>query len=159
MTSNLDHDELNGRAAAYVLGTLDPAEYAEFRAHISECADCASAVYSLLPVLGALAYAAPPADPPEALRARVLERIRSVEGGSVLPVAPPASARVLRMSSLDHARDNAELVEGSKNERKAGVAAAKPRVAFVSGRWLPAAAALVIAVGLGVYAEIGRAHV
>jgi anti-sigma-K factor RskA len=150
--SNLDHDELNGRAAGYVLGTLDPAEYAEFRAHVSECADCASAVSSLLPVVGALAYAAPPADPPEALRARLLERVRSVDRGPVSSVATPPSARVLTLSPRDVARDDAERVKGSKDDLTAGAVAAKPRVAFLPGRWLPVAAALVIAMGLGVYA-------
>ena len=54
MITDLDHDELNGQAAAYVLGTLDPVEHAEFRAHVSECAPCASTVCSLFSVVGAL---------------------------------------------------------------------------------------------------------
>jgi hypothetical protein len=131
--SDLDHDELNARAAGYVLGTLDPGEYAEFRAHLSECAVCASSVHALLPVVGALASAAPPADPPDALRARVLERIQAVDAGQPLPI-PPA-ARVLGMP---------------KDERTAGFRPVRPRATFPLGRWLPAAAALAIAVGLGV---------
>ena len=77
--------------------------------------------------------AAPPADPPEALRARVLERIWSVDVGQPLPIPP--SARVLSMP---------------KEEGGAGVWAAKRGSQFRPGRWLPLAAALVIAVGLGV---------
>jgi anti-sigma-K factor RskA len=146
--SNLDHDELDGRAAGYALGTLDPAEYAEFRAHLSECAACAATVRSLLPVVGALANAAPPADPPDALRARVLERVLAVDAGHPLPV--PHAARVLSMSSRDVARDDPERVEGAEDERTAGFRAARPRATFPLGRWLPLAAALVIAVGLGV---------
>jgi anti-sigma-K factor RskA len=133
VTSNLDHDELNGWAAGYVLGTLDPAEDAEFRAHLSECAGCASAVRSLLPVLGALAYVAPPAEPPEALRGRVLERIRSVDMGQ--PLRVPASARVLTMS---------------KDELTRGSSASKRRATVPAAPWLALAAALVIAAGLGV---------
>jgi hypothetical protein len=133
VTFNLDHDERNGRAAGYVLGTLDPADYDEFRAHLSECDACASAVRSLVPVVGALAHSAPPADPPEAVRARLLERIGSVDTGRPLP--GPLPARVLSMP---------------EEEGRAGVRAAKPRATFLPGRWLPVAAALVIAVGLGV---------
>jgi anti-sigma-K factor RskA/putative zinc finger protein len=149
VTSYLDHDELNGQAVGYVLGTLAPAEYAEFRAHLSECALCASTVCSLLPVIGALAYAAPSADPSEALRARVLERVRSVDVGPRVPEAQPPRSLVL-MSPPDVARDEPEPVEGSKDESRAGSGAARPRATLLPGRWLPVAAALVIAAGLGV---------
>jgi hypothetical protein len=102
---------------------LDPAEYAEFRAHLSECAVCASTVRSLLPVVGALAHAAPPADPPESLRSRVLERVRSVDEGQPLSIP--------------------------KEEGRAVFRTAKRRATFLPV-WLPVAAALVLAVGLGV---------
>ena len=131
MITDLDHDELNGRAAAYVLGTLDPAEFAEFREHLSECASCASAVCSLFPVVGALAYAAPPADPSEALRARVLDRIRSVDAAQTVPFPVPAR------------------VSGGANEVIETGRASRSRDMSPIGRWLPLAAALVVAVGLG----------
>jgi anti-sigma factor RsiW len=128
--TDLEHDELNGRAAAYVLGTLDPAEYAEFRAHISECAPCASTVYSLCSVAGALAHAAPPADPPEMLRARMLERIRSVDAAAPVPLPVPSGV-------ADTAQDDFRTSRAKSRDR------------FPAAQWLPLAAALVIAVGFG----------
>jgi anti-sigma-K factor RskA len=128
--TDLDHDELNGRAAAYVLGTLDPGEYAEFRAHVSGCADCGSTVCALLSVVGALAHAAPPDDPPEALRARVIERIRSGDG------RPPSLAASTSVSS-------------SADDEPRTSPTAKPR-AVLTRRWLPVAAAVAMAAGLGV---------
>jgi anti-sigma factor RsiW len=128
--TDLEHDELNGRAAAYVLGTLDPAEHAEFRAHMSECAACASTVRSLFFVVGALAHAAPPADPSEVVRVRVLERIGLADAARPGPL--PVPARV-----PGDAKD--ELISRASDSRDRSLA-----------RWLPLAAALVIAVGLGV---------
>jgi anti-sigma-K factor RskA len=149
VTSYLDHDELTGRAAGHVLGTLSPAEDAEFRAHMAECADCASAVWSLLPVVGALAHAAPPADPSEALRARVIERILSADAGQSVPVVQSRPTVVLSMPPPKVPADVPGNIEGSKDERGEGSWAARPRAARLPGRWLPVAAALVLAVGLG----------
>ncbi|MEO8257614.1 MAG: anti-sigma factor [Acidobacteriota bacterium] len=131
MITDLDHDELSGRAAAYVLGTLDPAEYAEFTAHLSECATCAAAVRSLSPVVEALAHAAPPAAPSERLRARVLERIQSEDGAQPAPIraATPVSSPGSGFSA-------SRALSG--------------RGAALTRRWLPLAAAVVIAAGLGV---------
>jgi anti-sigma-K factor RskA len=128
--TDLDHDELNGRAAAYVLGALDPAENAEFRAHLSECAPCASAVTSLFSVASALAHAAPPATPSQAVRDRVLERIASVDAAQPLAWPVPAAAAA--------PRDNSRTSRGSESRRRSLT------------RWLPLAAALLIAVALGV---------
>jgi anti-sigma-K factor RskA/putative zinc finger protein len=125
VTFPIDHDELNGRAAGYVLGTLDPAEYAEFRAHLSGCAECAAAVRALLPVARALAYAAPPADPPDALRARLLERVRLTDGGQGPEVAQPFRGPAMANTRIT------------------------PRARVIPGRWLLAAASLAVAVGLG----------
>ena len=149
LTSYLDHDELTGRAAGYVLGTLSPAEDAEFRTHVAQCADCASAVRSLLPVVGALAYAAPPADPPEALRSRVLERIRAADLGQGVAMAPPRPTVVHSVKPPVVPLDGPGYTERSKDERATGWGSAKPRGARLPGRWLPVAAALVIAVALG----------
>jgi anti-sigma-K factor RskA len=75
VTPSIDHQELHGRAAGYVLGVLTPDERAEFAAHLSECADCAAEVYSFAPVAVALAHAAPPVDPAVTLRERVVARV------------------------------------------------------------------------------------
>jgi anti-sigma-K factor RskA len=75
LTSPIDHEELRGRAAAYVLEALAPDERAEFAAHLSECAACAAEVYSFAHVAGELAHGAAPVDPPVFLRERVLARL------------------------------------------------------------------------------------
>lgn len=117
----MDHDEPCGQAAGHVLGTLSPDERAEFLAHVSECADCAAAVFSLAPVVAALAYEAPPADPPEGARDRLLARIRSGN------VSQPLKATAIADAGL------------------------KPRVTFSQRPWLVAAASLAVAVGVGTY--------
>jgi anti-sigma-K factor RskA len=86
VTSSIDHQELRGRAAGYVLEVLEPDERAEFAAHLPECADCAAEVYSFSHVVVELAHAAPPVEPPVGLRERVLARV-------VQPAQPPRRPR------------------------------------------------------------------
>jgi anti-sigma-K factor RskA len=120
---SVDHQELHGRAAGYVLGVLTPDERAEFAAHLSECADCAAEVYSFAPVAVALAHAAPPVDPAVVLRERVVARV-------LQPVPKPRTAAFAKAM--------------------AGNTAAASRSA--TGQWFLAAASLAAAVGFGTYA-------
>ena len=76
---SIDHDELRGQAAAYALGALTAGQGARFEAHLASCAECAEEVESLWPIVRALTGAAPPADPPLALRDRVLASLGSPE--------------------------------------------------------------------------------
>ena len=77
ISSSIDHDELGGQAAAYALGALTAEQGARFEAHLVSCAECAAEVESLWPIVQALTDAAPPADPPLALRDRVLASLGS----------------------------------------------------------------------------------
>jgi anti-sigma-K factor RskA len=61
--------------APYVLDALPPAERMAFEAHLATCAACAADVRSLEGIAGLLAAAAPPIEPPPALRERVLKSI------------------------------------------------------------------------------------
>jgi anti-sigma-K factor RskA len=109
------HEE-QALAAAYVLGTLDPAERREFEAHLATCPICAEEIGSLSRVTDALAYSVPQRTPRPELRARVLA---AVTGGS---------------------HQASSLAAGEQPSRG------------VAREWLPLAAALVLAAGLGAYA-------
>ena len=63
-------------AAPYALGSLDPAERAEFERHLETCASCRAEVQSFREVSGLLAHTVPPAAPPAELRRRVLRQAR-----------------------------------------------------------------------------------
>jgi anti-sigma-K factor RskA len=142
VTSSVDHQELHGRAAAYVLGALTPDERAEFRAHLSECAACAAEVLSFAPVVGALAHAAPPVDPPAVVRERVMSRVLQPLAQPVSTVSGPAAARAL----------------GPADElRKSRAPAAAGRSGLA--QWLVAAASIAVAVGFGAYAVQLRGRV
>jgi len=65
-------------AAANALGTLDPAERAEFERHLETCANCRADVASFREVAGLLAQGASVAVPPPQLRKRVLREARRV---------------------------------------------------------------------------------
>jgi anti-sigma-K factor RskA len=78
--------ELQALAAPYVLGALDGEERATFEAHLATCAVCQAEVRSFREVAGRLAAAAPAAEPPAGLRARVM---REAAGGRRrAPIAP-----------------------------------------------------------------------
>ncbi len=72
-----DH-EWRDYAAPYALGALVPEERSAFESHLAGCADCRAEVRSFSEVAGLLAHAAPAAEPPQALRDRVLAEARRV---------------------------------------------------------------------------------
>ena len=69
-------EEARDRAALYVLGGLPQAEASRFATHLEICEVCHKEVAALHSIAADLALAAPEADPPSALRDRVLERAR-----------------------------------------------------------------------------------
>ncbi len=64
------------RAALYVLGDLPQAEGSRFATHLEICEVCRKEVAALHSIAADLVLAAPEADPPSALRDRVMERVR-----------------------------------------------------------------------------------
>jgi hypothetical protein len=70
-----DHDRLAEDAAAYVLGALEPAERAEFEAHLADCADCRAEVARLSPTVAAMAEAVEPAAPPASLKRSLMAEV------------------------------------------------------------------------------------
>jgi anti-sigma-K factor RskA len=73
-----EHDQFRELIEAYALGALDANEQAALEAHLaSGCPECAKALEEARLVVTQLAYLAPPAEPSEMLRARVLRTVRA----------------------------------------------------------------------------------
>ena len=78
-----EHDQFRELIEGYALGALDANERAALEAHLtSGCPDCAKALEEARLVVTQLAYLAPPAEPSEMLRARVLRSVRADAGGA-----------------------------------------------------------------------------
>jgi anti-sigma-K factor RskA len=78
------HDR-GGDVAAYVLGALDPAELAEFRAHLESCVVCADELADLQRIADVLPMAAPQHTAPRSLRHRVMRSVRADRAGVEAP--------------------------------------------------------------------------
>jgi anti-sigma-K factor RskA len=72
----MNHSEYEQLAAGYVLGALEPDDEHVFQRHLGGCPECEANVRDLEQVVGTLAYAAPPVDPPETLWASIQREIR-----------------------------------------------------------------------------------
>jgi anti-sigma factor RsiW len=83
----MERDEVHQLTAAYALDALGDAEEAEYEAHLRHCERCREELATFQKTATALAYAAPPAAPPPALRKRILEQARS-ERPNVAPLRP-----------------------------------------------------------------------
>lgn len=73
--------------AAYALDALDDDERRAFESHLASCDACREELASLSVPVQALAYGAPPAEPPPALRGRVLAAAMA-ERPNVVPLRP-----------------------------------------------------------------------
>lgn len=117
-------------AAAYALGALDADARRAFEVQLAGDPTGQEAVDAYREVAALLAFAAPPAAPPnaDALRARVMAAAR----GARTPALPPAA------SEQAGARAHSEVVRLVPRERR-----------FAAAPWWAAAASLVIAVASG----------
>ncbi|SRR6266700_1330875 len=99
MDPTLSHSEFEQLAAGFVLGALEPDDEHTFEQHLQTCEACSLSVRELEEVIGKLAYAVPPVEPPATLRASIMREV----GGSrrrlprlrakAVPVAGRAVAR------------------------------------------------------------------
>lgn len=119
---NSAHADVKGNASAYVLDALDESERIAFEAHLATCSECAAEVVALRGARNALAHAVPQRTPRPELRARVLA---SFAAGTAQ--APPGDPGVAHGATQGAVRGD-------------------------SRSWIPIAAALALATGLGVYA-------
>jgi anti-sigma-K factor RskA len=93
-----EHDQFRELIEAYALGALDANERAALEAHLaSGCTECGKALEEARLVVTQLAYLAPPAEPSDMLRARVLRTVRADAaasgGGGSLPMQAGGSQR------------------------------------------------------------------
>lgn len=114
-------------AADYALDLLAAGERVLYEAHLAGCAHCRAETRAYAETAALLAHAAPAAEPPAGLRARILAEARSAEVHRPQLVRDPPGA--------------------DRRAPRGSVGAA----GYGTGRapWLAAAAALVLAVGLG----------
>lgn len=131
-------------APGYALGALDADERAAFEVHLTGCAECQAEVRAYEETAALLAHAAPHVAPPPALRARILAEARAAGQGARPGMAPAAST----FDASTPAALGPRLVVADGGRAAAAPArGARP----VAGRapWLAAAAALMLAAGLG----------
>jgi anti-sigma-K factor RskA len=83
----MDHETIHELTAAYALDALDADDRTSFEEHLANCQRCREEVAELAGVAGALAYGVAPADPPPALRERILEAARA-ERPNVVALRP-----------------------------------------------------------------------
>ena len=104
MDTPMSHSEYEELAAGYVLGALEPDDEHAFQQHLSGCSVCEANVRELEAVVGGLAYAAPPVDPPDTLWAGIRREIRpEAARRTSIPAAapgPPSGAGVRRLRLL-----------------------------------------------------------
>jgi anti-sigma-K factor RskA len=73
-----EHDQFRELIEGYALGALDANERAALEAHLAAgCPECVKALEEARLLVSQLAYLAPPAEPPEMLRARLLRELRA----------------------------------------------------------------------------------
>ena len=129
-----DHEMWRERAAIYALDALTGEERREFETHMQTCLECAAELLTLRPAADALAQTVPQLDPRPELRDRV---IGAVIGTALGDRRAPARAATPAPASAPRAES----------------ATSAPT------RWLALAATLLLAIGLGVYANGLRGRV
>lgn len=120
----VSHDEVVDDLPAYLLGALDDEGCEAMAAHLATCPLCQQEQARLEATIGALATVVPAADPPPALRDRLLDRLAAAEDGPPAPPPAPDAA-----------------------------ASPEPIIRPVTPRWVPfaLAAAAALVVGLGIW--------
>ncbi len=96
--SDPQHEPYDGLATLYAMGALNARERTAFESHLEVCRACVDAVTTLLPVSHGLAHAAPPVEPPESLRARVLQ---SATGEDASPLVPDRETLDTMFTSIE----------------------------------------------------------
>ncbi|MDQ1701322.1 MAG: hypothetical protein QOF57_574 [Frankiaceae bacterium] len=85
--SDEEHDLWEALAVGHAMRALEPADDALFRGHLATCERCARVLVDCERLVGALAFAAEPVEPPPALRERIVAISRDT-GARVAPVVP-----------------------------------------------------------------------
>jgi anti-sigma-K factor RskA len=132
-----EHDELESSVAAWVLGALEPGEIDAVRTHVEGCPICRETALRLGLAVGALPLAVEDADPPAALRERIL--------------AAAATSRELSPAPVDQ-RTSAKRIPSPARPNKAS----GRRTGWVPAYAVAASLVAVLAVGLAAGDLLGR---
>jgi anti-sigma-K factor RskA len=90
-----EQDQFRELIEAYALGALDPTERAALEAHLAVgCPECAKALGEARYLVSQLAYLAPPAEPSDMLKARLMRTVRAEEGVARASKAQPSRASI-----------------------------------------------------------------
>jgi anti-sigma factor RsiW len=92
-------EALHELTAAYALDALDPADEAAYEEHLARCPECQEELAVLSGTASSLALAAGAADPPPALRSRILETARA-ERPNVVPLRPRWTAPIAAAAAI-----------------------------------------------------------
>lgn len=71
-----EHDQRLEEAVAFALGSLDPGQVDDFKAHLQGCKRCQEELRWLAPAVRALPEAVEPQTPPPGLKARLMAEVR-----------------------------------------------------------------------------------
>jgi anti-sigma-K factor RskA len=83
-----DHDRWRDELAPYLLGALEPGEAAELERHVAGCEECERELSRLRPAVRVLPETVERVEAPPALRARLMEQVRSeAAGAKAVPAA------------------------------------------------------------------------
>lgn len=72
-----DHDRRSDEIAAYLLGALEPGEAAKLERHLAGCEECRTELEWLRPAVQQLPESVQRVEPPQELRGRLMEQVRS----------------------------------------------------------------------------------
>jgi anti-sigma-K factor RskA len=95
----VETDSVHELTAGYALDALDDQERIAYERHLAHCDRCQAELAAFSATAAALAFAADPAEPPPALRDRILETARA-ERPNVVPLRPTARTWVYRGLAL-----------------------------------------------------------
>ncbi len=109
MTTNQD---LHEQGAAYALDALDDDERRAYEEHLAGCERCRAELAGLTDTAGALGLAAGTADPPEGLRARILDTARDEGPSNVVAIGPGRRRRFAVVGGVAAAVAAAALAVG-----------------------------------------------
>lgn len=105
----MGHEDYKQLLALEAVGALDSEESARLEEHLSSCAECREEARELADAAASLAYTVAAVQPPPALRANVLARIRAVDPSEVFvdpsEAVDSSEARAGTRASVPGARD------------------------------------------------------
>jgi anti-sigma-K factor RskA len=90
-----DQDQFRELIEGYALGALDASERAALEAHLAVgCLECAKALEEARFLVSQLAYLAPPAEPSDMLKARLMRTVREEQSAARPTTAPSRGASI-----------------------------------------------------------------